>query len=105
MEVESLNRRVTDALTRVIDPETGLSIMRMDLIHDLRVETDGTVSLVFRPSSPTCPMAYALADTIKKQVGGIDDVSTVIIGVENFVGADHLETLLNADRTRGYSDA
>ena len=70
MNAESLTGEVQEALSRVIDPETGLSIMRMNLIHDLEVKSGGEVSLVFRPSSPLCPMAYALAGAIKKGISG-----------------------------------
>ena len=68
MELKGFETEVMRALTEVIDPETGLNIMRMDLIHDLEVATDGSVSLVFRPSSPICPMAYTLANSIKKRL-------------------------------------
>ena len=94
MEQESLSNEVTDALSRVIDPETGLSIMRMDLIHDLTVEPGGAVSLVFRPSSPICPMAYALAEAIRKEIKSLDRVNDLKIRVENFNRADHLESLI-----------
>jgi metal-sulfur cluster biosynthetic enzyme len=81
-------------LSEIIDPETGLSIVRMDIIHDL-VEHNGEVSLVFRPSSPVCPMAYSLANAIKQKINSIEWVDSVTINVENFVQADHLQTLLN----------
>ena len=87
--------QVRQALSEVIDPETGLNIMRMDLIHDLRVTEDGEVSLVFRPSSPVCPMAYSLANSIKKKIESLKDVRSIRIAVENFNNADHLERLVN----------
>jgi metal-sulfur cluster biosynthetic enzyme len=90
----SLEEEVRQALGLVIDPETGLSIMRMDLIHDLVVTPDGEVSLVFRPSSPICPMAYSLANAIRKSVEGVGRVKSVRISVQNFERADHLESLL-----------
>ena len=34
MEPKGLETEVMRALTEVIDPETGLNILRMDLIHD-----------------------------------------------------------------------
>ena len=87
--------QVRRALSEVIDPETGLNIMRMDLIHDLRVTEDGEVSLVFRPSSPVCPMAYSLANSIKKKIESLKDVRSIRIAVQNFNNADHLERLVN----------
>jgi metal-sulfur cluster biosynthetic enzyme len=72
--------------------------MRMDLIHDLSVSPDGSVSLVFRPSSPVCPMAYALGNSIKKKIESIENVNEINIRVENFERAEHLESLLKASR-------
>jgi metal-sulfur cluster biosynthetic enzyme len=102
VEVKSLETKVMQALTEVIDPETGLSIMRMDLIHGTEVTTEGAVSLVFRPSSPICPMAYSLANSIKEKVEAVKGVASVKIRVENFERAAHLESLLRTTvRTTG----
>jgi metal-sulfur cluster biosynthetic enzyme len=94
MGAEHLESTVRKALGEIVDPETGLSIMRMDLIHDLEVTADGLVSLVFRPSSPVCPMAYALANGIKQRLQTVDRVRSIAIKVENFERAAHLESLL-----------
>jgi metal-sulfur cluster biosynthetic enzyme len=96
MELRHMSRKdeLELVLSQIIDPETGLSIVRMDIIHDL-VERNGEVSLVFRPSSPVCPMAYSLANAIKQKISSIEWVDSVTINVENFVRADHLQTLLN----------
>jgi metal-sulfur cluster biosynthetic enzyme len=96
----SLEEEVGRALREVIDPETGLSITRMDLIHDLVVSPNGEVSLVFRPSSPVCPMAYALANSIKKSVEEVRGVASVEIRVENFEKAAHLEGILKSSLKR-----
>jgi metal-sulfur cluster biosynthetic enzyme len=88
---------VREALSRIIDPETRLDIGRMNLIHEIVADQDGCVSLVFRPSSPVCPMAYSLANSIKKELLAIDSVKSVRIRVENFNKANHLESIINAD--------
>ena len=95
MKVAHMEDQIKRALSDVIDPETGLNIMRMDLIHDLKVTEDGEVSLVFRPSSPVCPMAYSLANSIKKKIESLNDIRSIRIAVENFQNADHLERLVN----------
>lgn len=94
VETQPIENEVRNALSEIIDPETGLNIMRMDLIHDMEVTSDGLVSLVFRPSSPVCPMAYALGNAIKKRLENLDQVTSIKIKVENFERADHLESLL-----------
>ncbi len=92
----SLEEEVKQALQQVMDPETSLSIMRMDLIHDIVVTPEGAVSLVFRPSSPVCPMAYALAKAIQTSIEAVARVSSIEISVQNFDRADHLESLLKS---------
>jgi len=96
VETESIETHVRRALAEIIDPETGLSIMRMDLIHDIEVTADGSVSLVFRPSSPVCPMAYSLANSIKKKLETVSQVNAVNVRVENFERAAHLESVLQS---------
>jgi metal-sulfur cluster biosynthetic enzyme len=95
MKVVRMQDQVKRALSEVIDPETGLNIMRMDLIHDLKVTDEGDVSLVFRPSSPVCPLAYSLANSIKKKIESLKDVRSVRIAVENFQNGERLERLVN----------
>ncbi|MBI4963085.1 MAG: iron-sulfur cluster assembly protein [Desulfomonile tiedjei] len=94
-QLEDRRRQIERMLSEVIDPETGLSIMRMDLIHELQVRDPGRVSLVFRPSSPVCPMAYSLGNSIRTKIQDVDWVTSVAIKVENFSRSDHLEGLLN----------
>lgn len=96
VETESIETLARHALAEIIDPETGLSIMRMDLIHDIEVTADGSVSLVFRPSSPVCPMAYSLANSIKKKLETVSQVNAVNVRVENFERAAHLESVLQS---------
>ncbi|MFC1837025.1 iron-sulfur cluster assembly protein [Thermodesulfobacteriota bacterium] len=95
MAVGTIRNCVEKALSEVVDPETGLDIFRMDIIHELEIEEEGEISLVFRPSSPVCPMAYTLANSIKKKLESLDQVSSVFIRVRNFNRAEHLESLLN----------
>jgi metal-sulfur cluster biosynthetic enzyme len=96
-----MQRELEKALADVIDPETGLSIMRMEIIHDLRVEEGGEVSLTFRPTSPQCPMAYALAGAVKEKLQAVNWVGSVTMKVENFNKADHLQSLLNPPPAKG----
>jgi metal-sulfur cluster biosynthetic enzyme len=71
----------------------------MDLIHGTEVTTDGSVSLVFRPSSPICPMAYSLANSIKRRLETVTGITSVNIRIENFEKAAHLESLLQSTRS------
>ena len=92
MEIE---QAVREQLQQVIDPETGVDVMRMRLIEDLQVDGEtGQVSYRFRPSSPLCPLAVHLALSIRDAVAGVPGVTEQAIEVVGYVGAGELNALL-----------
>jgi metal-sulfur cluster biosynthetic enzyme len=94
MDVDDLRNRIIIRMSQIIDPETGVDIMRMRLIEDLQVQQDGFVSYKFRPSSPLCPIAVPLAVQIKKAVAEVEGITGQEIAVVGYVGADDLNQLL-----------
>ena len=95
----TLKERIEDALRGVIDPGTNLDIMRMKLVRDLSIDQDGRVSLIFRPSSPVCPMAFKLAYDIRNAVQETEGVKEVEVKVSGYNRADELtEVLKHAGR-------
>jgi len=94
MSGRTLRERVLSRLVQVIDPETGVDVLRMRLIEDLSVDEDGTVRYKFRPSSPLCPIAVTLALDIKRAVAEVEGVTRQEIEVTGYVGADELNALL-----------
>ena len=92
---ESLRQAILDRLSTVIDPETGVDIIRMLLVEDLQVDDEGQVSYTFRPSSPLCPLAVFLAMNIKAAVDEVPETSGQQIKVVSYVQADELTELIN----------
>lgn len=93
-----LREAIENKLSEVVDPGAGLDVTRMGLVRDLTVE-DGSVSLVFRPSSPVCPMAFSLAPAIKETIESISGVKSVRMAIQNFNRAAELEELLGDEDT------
>jgi len=89
-----LKEKIENALRQVIDPETSMDVMRMQLVKNLKANEDGLVSLTFMPSSPHCPLGFQLAISIHNAVKKVDGVTNVKIDVENFVRADELKKIL-----------
>ena len=94
MSGQTLRERVLSRLVQVIDPETGVDVLRMRLIEDLSVDEDGAVRYKFRPSSPLCPIAVTLALEIKRAVAEVEGVTRQEIEVVGYIGADELNALL-----------
>ena len=91
---DPLRAAILDRLSRVIDPETGVDVVRMRLIEDLRVDENGYVSYTFRPSSPLCPIAVLLASKILCAVAEVEGVTGQDLKVTGFVLANELTELL-----------
>lgn len=92
-----LHQAIIERLQNVIDPETGADVIRMRLVDDLVVESDGKVSYTFRPSSPLCPIAVYLVQQIKQAVAELPGVVSQYITVEDYVSADELTQLINQE--------
>ncbi len=93
---EELKNRILHVLKGVIDPETLIDVVTMNLITNLEVK-DGNVELVFRPSAPTCPLGVQLAYSIKTAVKRVEGVKKVHITVVDFIMANELNKMLEED--------
>jgi metal-sulfur cluster biosynthetic enzyme len=91
---KALHKAIFERLSMVIDPETGVDVVRMRLIEDLIVNKDGHVSYTFRPSSAFCPMAVPLADAIQRAVAEVPGVIAQDVKVIGFALSDELMALL-----------
>jgi metal-sulfur cluster biosynthetic enzyme len=86
----NLHEAVLDKLSMVIDPETGIDVVRMRLIEDLVVDENGRVSYKFRPSSPLCPIAVPLSLMIQKAVAEVEGVSGQEFQIVGYLRAEEL---------------
>ncbi len=94
MEQRQLEKDVIDKLSKVIDPETGADVIRMRLVQDIKIDDNGNISYIFRPSSPLCPLAVPLALSIMEAVSEVTGISHQKITVENYSQAETLTQML-----------
>jgi metal-sulfur cluster biosynthetic enzyme len=90
----TLREAILARLSTIIDPETGVDVVRMRLIEDLEVGEGGVVRYKFCPSSPLCPIAVPLALSIHKAVGEVEGVTDQEIKVVGYVRAAELNAML-----------
>jgi len=96
-EDSDLHPKIMKALANVIDPETGLDVLRMGVVRSMKIQRGNRqrrVTLTFRPSSPVCPLAFKLAWEMKKAVETVDGIESVEIQVEGYHRASELEAIL-----------
>jgi len=95
MENFELREKIIEKLSIVIDPETGVDVMRMKLVQNLMVGTDGKVTCQFRPSSPLCPIAVPLALSIIQAIKEVPGVKRQQVTVIDYIEADQLNEILS----------
>ena len=89
-----LRLAILQRLMAVIDPETGVDVVRMRLIEDLTVDEQGRVSYKFRPSSPLCPIAVPLSLEIQKAVAEVEGVIEQDMEIVGYIQAEELTALI-----------
>lgn len=96
MENFELDAKIIEKLSTVIDPETGVDVVRMKLVQDLVVGVDGTVTYKFRPSSPLCPIAVPLVLGIMQAIKEVPGVKGQRITVVDYIEAEQLNEILSS---------
>jgi metal-sulfur cluster biosynthetic enzyme len=94
MDSQALHKAILERLSKIIDPETGVDVVRMRLIEDLVIDENGHVSYTFRPSSPLCPIALPLSNSIQMAVAEIPGVASQDVKVVGFALSDELTAWL-----------
>jgi len=91
---QQLRAAILQRLSSVIDPETGVDVVRMRLIEDLTVDDDGRVSYKFHPSSFLCPLAVPLSLEIQHAVAEVEGVTEQNMEIVGYIQADELTALI-----------
>ena len=89
-----LLEKVRKSLSQVVHPDTGMDVIRMKLVRDLKVNRDGTVKLTFRPYSIYSSSGFRQGIRIKKAVKSVPGVNAVYVKVDSHIHAERLERLL-----------
>ncbi len=72
---------VMKALKKVIDPETGIDIVKMGLVKRVEIEEE-VVRISFSPTVPFCPLVNYLVEKMRQSVKGIEGVKEVEVEVK-----------------------
>jgi metal-sulfur cluster biosynthetic enzyme len=93
----SMEDLVKQRLKLVIDPETGLDLVEMDLVRNLSATEDGRVEVEFRPSSFVCPLALDLAQEIRQSLKEVEGVKSVRVEVTDCLWADEINQAIREE--------
>lgn len=93
-DMAEIEKRIYEKLGEVMDPGASLDVLAMGIVKGLSVQEDGTVRLLFVPSSPACPLAFRLAIDIREAVRSVSGVKKVDIDVDGYWRGEELKRVL-----------
>lgn len=77
-----IKKAVEDAISKVIDPELGMSLTELGMIKSVNVKGDEVI-IEMSLTSPRCPLSSYLVDSVKEKaqsVRGVKKVNVKIVG-------------------------
>ena len=71
------HNKLIEALKTVYDPEIPVDIYELGLIYKIEVENDNKVLIEMTLTSPNCPVAESLPNSVKENILGIEGITNV----------------------------
>ncbi|MEM1537583.1 MAG: iron-sulfur cluster assembly protein [Candidatus Nezhaarchaeales archaeon] len=95
--VTDLENNVKKALSKVVDPELGISITELGLVRTVKDEGEGRVTVEFTATSPFCPIAFFLAKEVKRVAARVEGVKKVNVILKGHVMEDEINRKVNEE--------
>jgi metal-sulfur cluster biosynthetic enzyme len=90
---------IFDELTKVVDPEIGVSIMELELVDKVDIET-GKVNIDLHLTSPFCPaiFGFKIAQDVRDNIYKLPGIEDVKINVSNHFMAEAINKQVNESK-------
>lgn len=89
-------RKIFDELTKIVDPEIGVSIMELELIDKVDINS-GKVDVDLHLTSPFCPAVFGfkIAQDVRDNIYKLSGINDVKVNVSNHFMADAINKQVN----------
>ncbi len=77
---EARHDQVYHKLIGVLDPELGLSIVKLGLVYELAIDA-GAVTVTMTMTTPACPLGEVLTRDVQARVGELPWVTAVAVDI------------------------
>jgi metal-sulfur cluster biosynthetic enzyme len=98
-DIQQTRRLIFDELTKIVDPEIGVSIMELELVDKVDINT-GKVNIDLHLTSPFCPAVFGfkIAQDIRDNVYKLQGIQDVKVNVSNHFMADAINKQVNESK-------
>src|ERR687894_554599 len=95
-QIQQTRRKIFEELTKVVDPEIGVSIMELELIDKVDIDS-GKVNVDLHLTSPFCPAVFGfkIAQDVRDNIYRIDGIENVKVNVSNHFMAEAINKQVN----------
>ncbi len=80
-QMQEIDENTIHAIKSCYDPEIPVNIYELGLIYQIRVKSDGKVSIKMTLTSPNCPAAQSLPAEVREKVAQINGVTDVDLDI------------------------
>src|SRR6476620_11360137 len=98
-ESHQLRKSIFDELTKIVDPEIGVSIMGLELIDKVDIDS-GKVKVDLHLTSPFCPAVFGfkIAQDVRDNIYKLTGINDVKVSVANHFMADAINKQVNESK-------
>tara|TARA_A100001035_G_C27370419_1_gene315451 strand:+ start:207 stop:509 length:303 start_codon:yes stop_codon:yes gene_type:complete len=75
--VSELKEKIISEIKKIYDPEIPVNIYELGLIYKIEVKEDNRVTVEMTLTSPNCPVAESLPNSVKDNILKIDGIKDV----------------------------
>jgi metal-sulfur cluster biosynthetic enzyme len=95
-DMQQTRRLIFDELTKIVDPEIGVSIMELELVDNVDIKS-GKVDIDLHLTSPFCPAVFGfkIAQDVRDNVYKVQGIEGVKVNVSNHFMADAINKQVN----------
>jgi metal-sulfur cluster biosynthetic enzyme len=95
-DIQQTRRQIFDELTKIVDPEIGVSIMELELVDKVDIDA-GKVNIDLHLTSPFCPAVFGfkIAQDVRDNVYRLPGIEAVKVNVSNHFMADAINKQVN----------
>lgn len=98
-DIQQIRRTIFDELSKIVDPEIGVSIMELELIDKVDIQ-ENKVDIDLHLTSPFCPaiFGFKIAQDVRDNVFKLDGIEDVKINVSNHFMAEAINKQVNESK-------
>jgi metal-sulfur cluster biosynthetic enzyme len=98
-ELQNTRRLIFDELSKIVDPEIGVSIMELELVDKVDINNNN-VDVDLHLTSPFCPAVFGfkIAQDVRDNIYKVGNIQQVKINVSNHFMAEAINKQVNESK-------